>query len=375
MTHIFIILLLKSTEIRNGAHVFLPVVRRLNESELRSGASSAITVHPETNQIQAQLKDKTFNFDKVIAESAEQADVYASVSGLTTKFLEGFNATILAYGQTGAGKTFTMGSNFSPKDDPRGNGIIPRLVEDVLAQIETLSAANRCVLTFSYLEIYNEHIKDLLCRGEPPAKGYQLQKDDHGNYVVAGCTEVVVSSLEDVAKCLEHGARLRSTASTQMNAHSSRSHAVITLRLEQEPLAAVEESEEPLTAEEDAPAMKKSSLFRLVDLAGSERAKKTGAEGDRLREANSINQSLSTLGKCIMALAGKEKHIPYRDSKLTQLLMNSLGGNSATLMIACVSPADTNFEETLQTLRSAPCAHAFIINQSCLLFGACATKL
>ncbi len=103
-------------------------------------------------------------------------------------------------------------------------------------------------------------------------------------------------------------------------------------------------------------AMKKSSMFRLVDLAGSERTKKTGAEGDRLREATNINKSLSTLGKCIMALAEKEGHVPYRDSKLTHLLMSSLGGNSATLMIACVSPADTNFDESLQTLRYAASA-------------------
>lgn len=125
--------------------------------------------------------------------------------------------------------------------------------------------------------------------------------------------------------------------------------------------------------------MKKSSLFRLVDLAGSERAKKTGAEGDRLREANNINQSLSTLGKCIMALAAKEKHIPFRDSKLTQLLMNSLGGNSATLMIACVSPADTNFEETLQTLRcvfcvcvACVCVHVFVC---CMCLCVCVLEL
>jgi hypothetical protein len=336
---------------------------RLNDSELRSGASHAITVHPETNQIQAQLKDKTFNFDRVIPEDADQSDVYAAVQSLGTKFLEGFNATILAYGQTGAGKTYTMGSNFSTREESTENGIIPRLVEDILANIEGMSATTSCRLSISYLEIYNEHIKDLLLRGEAPAKGYQLQKDEHGNYVVAGLTEVAVSSLDDVAKCLEHGARLRSTASTQMNAHSSRSHAVITLRLDQEPLGLSDDSEvgtadaagdAPNTGDAEGPtALKKTSLFRLVDLAGSERAKKTGAEGDRLREANNINQSLSTLGKCITALAAKERHIPFRDSKLTQLLMNSLGGNSATLMIACVSPADTNFEETLQTLRYA----------------------
>lgn len=324
---------------------------------MRAGASTAITVHPETNQIQAELRDKTFNFDKVIPEDADQADVYTAVQPLTEKFLDGFNATILAYGQTGSGKTYTMGSSFTGTEDERTHGIIPRLVSDVLELIATIPPSTKCTLSMSYLEIYNEHIRDLLCVGEPPAKGYQLQKDEHGNYVVAGLTETVVASVQQVAECMEFGARQRSTAATNMNAHSSRSHAVISLKLLQEPVvpdgsaSAASGGGDDVLTDTNAPSMKKMSLFRLVDLAGSERAKKTGAEGDRLREANNINQSLSTLGKCIMALASKEKHIPFRDSKLTQLLMNSLGGNSATLMIACVSPADTNFEETVQTLR------------------------
>jgi hypothetical protein len=250
-------------------------------------------------------------------------------------------------------------------------GIIPRVVEEIFSMVSDRGSdgSTLCSVSVSYLEIYNEHIKDLLLTGDPPAKGYTMQKDEHGNYVVNGLTHVAVRSLRDVAHCLELGSRMRSTAATNMNAHSSRSHAVFTIRLDQEPVdagfvgasggddavpvgGAASGATAAVGMDTDTPVLlKKTSLFRLVDLAGSERAKKTGAEGDRLKEATNINQSLTTLGNCIMALATKSKHVPYRNSKLTQLLMNSLGGNSATLMVACVSPADTNFEETLQTLR------------------------
>jgi len=287
-----------------------------------------------------------------------------------------------------------MGTTFDPAEAADRVGVIPRVLEDVFSGVQ--SAAESGVWTHrleaSYLEIYNEHVRDLLIPegAQPPRRGYHMHRDEFGNYDVLGVTAVPMTSLGDLAELLERGASRRATAATNMNATSSRSHAVFTVRLEQIPRTpggtgagmghgGLEGEGEGGTC--DGPStpqgkvsmsvtggvsgdlmdassdgLRKVSVFRLVDLAGSERAKKTGAEGDRLREANNINQSLSTLGRCITALASRAKHVPFRNSKLTQLLSNSLGGNSATLMIACVSPADSSFEETLNTLRYADTA-------------------
>ena len=269
-----------------------------------------------------------------------------------SQFLEGYNATILAYGQTGSGKTYTMGTSFTASDQPENLGIIPRLLEEVLDQVEELKEQYpnmRFSLSASYLEIYNEHIRDLLAPSEEhdTRKTYMMTADEFGNYNPKGLTEQPITQVDHLADYLAQGAQRRTTAATNMNDVSSRSHAVFTLKLDQTPVNKSDNSEESIG---------KTSLFRLVDLAGSERSKKSGAEGDRLREANNINKSLTTLGMCINKLASKEKHIPYRSSKLTHLLQNSLGGNSSTLMIACVSPSDLSFEETMLTLRYADTA-------------------
>jgi len=292
-----------------------------------------------------------------------------SVQPLVQSFLGGFNSSILAYGQTGSGKTYTMGSNFTERSgDGETLGVIPRVVEEVLAALDEQAGDTESTLQISFLEVYNEQVRDLLRPTDTaePRKGYQFHKDAFGNYDVRGLTHIPITDLDGLAGVLSLGASRRTTAATQMNATSSRSHAVFTMRLEQTPLAPAEagasasssddaeECEEDAAAEAGAPmGVKRVSLFRLVDLAGSERSKKTKAEGERLREAGNINQSLSTLGRCISALATKAKHVPFRQSKLTQLLSNSLGGNSATLMIACVSPADSNFDETCITLKYA----------------------
>ncbi|CAE7270567.1 kif4, partial [Symbiodinium sp. KB8] len=339
----------------------------------------------ETNQIEAGKKH--FTFDGVFGPESTQEDVYSrSVQPLVHSFLSGLNSSILAYGQTGAGKTYTMGSNFTEhttaSEAARTLGVIPRVVEEVLDAIASQRGESLCSLEVSFLEVYNEQVRDLLRPADvpEPKKGYQFQKDDFGNYDVRGLTHVPLDSLEALARVLKLGASRRTTASTQMNATSSRSHAIFSMRLEQTPIGAEDDGSvgAPHTeaggaaaaaaagapaagsdAEDAAPALmeatgvKRVSVFRLVDLAGSERSKKTKAEGDRLREANNINQSLVTLGRCITALASRAKHVPFRQSKLTQLLSNSLGGNSATLMVACVSPADSNFEETCMTLSYA----------------------
>lgn len=287
--------------------------------------------------------------------------------------MEGYNATVLAYGQTGSGKTYTMGTAYAGASDETPVGIVPRVLEEVLQAAAEKEASMACTVTMSYLEIYNEQVRDLLWKGGDAEPRHMLYKDAFGNYEVKGLTDVPVTSLDELSAALTSGAQRRTTASTAMNAVSSRSHAIITLKLVQRPMAKGAHAASPGSpaavgdaelAEgggcdegEDLDAhVVKTSLFRLVDLAGSERSKKTGAEGTRLREANNINQSLTTLGLCITALASRARHIPFRNSKLTQLLTNSLGGNSATTMIACVSPADSNYEETLLTLRYADAA-------------------
>jgi kinesin family protein 4/21/27 len=287
--------------------------------------------------------------------------------------MEGYNATVLAYGQTGSGKTYTMGTAYTGSGDVCPMGVVPRVVEDAFDAIAEKATGTQCVLSMTYLEIYNEQVRDLLREGSGAEPRHMFYKDEFGNYEVKGLTELPLGSMEDLCCALTEGARRRTTASTQMNAVSSRSHAVITLKLVQRPTQVQLQEAEAVasapttpckaTACEDATcddieedSVIKTSLFRLVDLAGSERAKKTGAEGDRLREANNINQSLTTLGLCITALAGKARHVPFRNSKLTQLLTNSLGGNSSTCMLACVSPADSNYEETMLTLRYADAA-------------------
>lgn len=290
--------------------------------------------------------------------------------------MEGYNATVLAYGQTGSGKTYTMGTAFAGNGDACPMGVVPRVLEDAFEAISEKASNTHCTLTMTYLEIYNEHVHDLLHEGSGSEPRHMFYKDDFGNYEVKGLTETPLQDLSDLCSALTAGARRRTTASTQMNAVSSRSHAVITLKLVQRPASGEEAppaspadsaaAGAPSTPTKDTAgeddegdmqdSVVRTSLFRLVDLAGSERAKKTGAEGDRLREANNINQSLTTLGLCITALATKARHVPFRNSKLTQLLTNSLGGNSSTCMIACVSPADSNYEETMLTLRYADAA-------------------
>lgn len=257
--------------------------------------------------------------------------------------LEGFNATIFAYGQTGCGKSFTM-SNPTPPDGvlkSAQRGIISRAFEHIFEAI-SVTTESRFLALVSYLEIYNENIRDLLSnnRGNLP-----LKETAEGGILVQNLSQHPVHNAEDCEKLLEVGNNNRAVAGTNMNATSSRSHSIFSICVEQ-------------VAQEGSDELELLSLKRgklnLVDLAGSERQTKTGATGDRLKEATKINLSLSALGNVISALVdGKTKHIPYRDSKLTRLLQDSLGGNTKTLMIACISPAASNYDETLSTLRYA----------------------
>ncbi len=224
--------------------------------------------------------------------------------------------------------------------DDSNRGIVPNAFTHIFGNISSFGKERRYLLRCSYLEIYNEGIHDLL--DYSPDKKLELKEDPQKSVYVKGLTTVIVHSVPDIKKTMDNGAANRHTAETMMNKESSRSHSLFTIHIE--------------TAETrpDGSELLRAGKLNLVDLAGSERQSKTQAEGMRLKEATKINLSLSALGNVISALAdGKSSHVPYRDSKLTRLLQDSLGGNTKTVMIACVSPADYNYEETLSTLRYA----------------------
>lgn len=302
------------------------------------------------------VEEKSFIFDNSFWSHntrdryyAHQEDVY---NCLGEEFLdhnfEGYHTCIFAYGQTGSGKSYTM---MGTPDQP---GLIPRTCEDLFQRIEAAQEETPNIsyhVRASYFEVYNEHVRDLLVPVIPNQPPYYLkirESPTEGPYV-KDLTEVPVRSLNEILRYMKTGDASRTTASTKMNDTSSRSHAVFTIMLKQ----IHHDMETDETTE-------RSSRIRLVDLAGSERAKSTEATGARLREGSNINKSLTTLGRVIAALAdpkaqrpGKRHRdvVPYRDSILTWLLKDSLGGNSKTAMIACIAPSD--YEETLSTLRYA----------------------
>lgn len=245
-------------------------------------------------------------------------------ASLTTNYL------IAAYGQTGTGKTFTMEGT---RESAEQKGIIPRAFEQIWSHINRTQNMNFLVAV-SYLEIYMEEIRDLL---KPGNNHLELRERENGIYV-PNLHSVLCKSVEDMLKVMHIGNKNRTTGFTNMNEHSSRSHAVFLIKIEM--------------CEMDSTAIKVGCL-NLVDLAGSERQSKTGATAERLKEASKINRALSSLGNVISALAEKSPHVPYRDSKLTRLLQDSLGGNSKTIMIANIGPSEYNYNETLTTLRYA----------------------
>jgi hypothetical protein len=240
---------------------------------------------------------------------------------------------------SGCGKSFTMqGPTQNPTPDMRG--VIPNSFSHIFEQVKA-STDVEYLIRCSYLEIYNEEVKDLLGNQKVPTK-CELKEDPQKGVFVKGLTDVVVETEDQLMAMLDKGLSVRTTASTQMNAESSRSHSIFSV--------VVEMSTKDLASGKD---LIRAGKLNLVDLAGSERQKKTGATGNLLKEGSKINLSLSALGNVISALSEKSKHIPYRDSKLTRLLQDSLGGNTKTLMVAAISPADYNFDETMSTLRYA----------------------
>eukprot|EP00794_Sanderia_malayensis_P016767 gene16767-18461_t len=272
-------------------------------------------------------KDKSFTYDYVFDTGSHQDEIYSDIaSGLIEGCFDGYNATILAYGQTGSGKTYTMGTAF---DVSSSHG--PE-------------------------QLYNEDIIDLIDIESKGKKVIKIHEDSNGVIYTTGVVMRTASSEKDIMKLLEDGALSRTTASTNMNATSSRSHAIFTVHLKHHRMVKVDESSEDNENQSGEEFETLTAKFNFVDLAGSERLKRTGATGDRAKEGISINQGLLSLGNVISALGDSTKrgcHVPYRDSKLTRLLQDSLGGNSRTVMIACVSPSDRDFMETLNTLKYA----------------------
>ncbi|XP_051003454.1 kinesin-like protein KIF14 [Acomys russatus] len=347
-----------------NSHVTVAVrVRPFSKREKTEKASQVvftngeeITVeHPDMKQMYSFTYDISFwSFDERHPGYASQTTVYEALAApLLQRAFEGYNTCLFAYGQTGSGKSYTMmGLNEEP-------GIIPRFCEDLFAQVAKKQAPEVSYhLEMSFFEVYNEKIHDLLvCKGENGQRKQPLRVREHpvsGPYVEA-LSMNVVSSYSDIQSWLELGNKQRATAATGMNDKSSRSHSVFTLVMTQTKTEFVEgeEHEHRIT-----------SRINLIDLAGSERCSTAHTSGERLKEGVSINKSLLTLGKVISALSeqasGKRVFIPYRESVLTWLLKESLGGNSKTAMIATVSPAASNIEETLSTLRYATQARLIV---------------
>ncbi|GLE01271.1 hypothetical protein PINS_up010101 [Pythium insidiosum] len=287
---------------------------------------------------------KQFTFDFAYASDATQQRVYDDVARpIVDQALQGYNGTIFAYGQTGSGKTHTM---MGSGDD---EGIVPRMNSDLFARLADVTSDTKYLVTVSFLEIYNEVIKDLL---HPSDKLLKIREHPDLGIYVEQLAELVVKEPADVSRLLAQGNKVRQVAATQMNERSSRSHSCFTLKIASKTRQSLGDGVEKETA--------MSAKINLVDLAGSERASKTGATGDRLKEGAAINKSLSALGNVITMLADSKRkaHVPYRDSKLTRLLQESLGGNSLTVMVAAISPADDNYDESLGTLQYANRAKA-----------------
>ena len=284
-----------------------------------------------------------FTFDEVFDIGTSQEEVFnVSAKPAVNSVLEGYNSTIFAYGQTGTGKTFTMeGFTYNNMDNSRG--IIPRTIESIFSYIESNSNKNtKFIIRAAYLQIYNEMISDLL-KPENTNKNLSIREDKQKGLYVDNLSEWAVRGPSDIYTLLERGATCREVSNTFMNDVSSRSHAVFMITVEQ------------LISAKSGKQITKIGKLNLVDLAGSERTRITGTTGKQLKESIKINKSLSALGNVINALTDtkERKHIPYRDSKLTRLLEDSLGGNCKTTMIATISPAHCSFNESLSTLNFA----------------------
>ncbi|GAB7361756.1 hypothetical protein MBLNU230_g1802t1 [Neophaeotheca triangularis] len=356
-------------------------------------------------QVQSTQGKKLFVFDRVFDETTTQDGIWDYLSESVTSFVQGYNVSILAYGQSGAGKSYTMGtSGPEEQSDSQVMGVVPRAAQALFEKLNGSGAAGGSMrqsgiqtpkrysthtlptlnnlakqanadknwtLKATYVEIYNENLRDLLVDESVPEAdraSVSIREDTKGRILLTGLTQVDINSADDMLHALNFGSTIRQTDATAINARSSRSHAVFSLNLVQKKTETaggtpkrdkrVSAPLEPMSPGENVVTI--DSKLNFVDLAGSERLKNTGATGDRAKEGISINAGLASLGKVISQLSSKggQKHISYRDSRLTRLLQDSLGGNAITFMMACVTPAAFHLNETLNTVTYAQRARA-----------------
>jgi len=280
-----------------------------------------------------------FEFDRVFGPNSSQSEVFTEISQLVQSALDGYNVCVFAYGQTGSGKTFTMEGGPAIEDDESQCGMIPRTIRQIFEVQKKLKEKSwEYKLHASFLEIYNEEIRDLLVNDSNLKYDIKMSDSKGTDIHVTNLKVEEVTSESQISSMIKRARKNRAWAKTMCNERSSRSHSVFMLRIEGHNTATTETC---------------CGTLNLVDLAGSERVKDSGSEGMRLTEAQAINKSLSNLGNVIMALAQKNSHVPYRNSKLTHLLQNCLGGNSKTLMFVNISPKEECFGETLNSLRFA----------------------
>lgn len=336
------------------------VVRPLIDLEKQKKAKDIVTIEaPGTVKLPSTADSgeaQTFLYDRAyqLNSKEEGRRLFSElVQPLLAQFLRGFNSTVFAYGQTGSGKTYTMGTGAGLKDlagTKEPNGVIPRAVKAVFSSVQEAMKEYDIAIHVTFVEIYNDEIRDLLVHTEGSsvaAPAIAVRESPVKGVYLDGIRELDVKTEADVAQLLEQGNSQRAVASHNLNETSSRSHAIFTISLDQR--------RKPSAPAVGAKLQLLRSKLHLVDLAGSERQKDTGASGQQLTEGININKGLLALGNVISALteSKERRHIPYRDSKLTRILQDSLGGTSETLMVACVSPADYNAAQTVSTLKYA----------------------
>jgi len=315
---------------------------------LRNGESSEAVLSVPKNKTDVDIlhesfekadpSKRKFQFDHVFSPQSSQQEVFDEVSQVVQSAFDGYRVCLFAYGQTGSGKTHTMLGG--DKSDPSQFGVIPRSVQLIFEEADRLKAFDWTFkLTASFLEIYNETIRDLLCSDSEPKQHHIKLVDNKSQEIyVTDLTVEEVKTPDQVKKLIARSMINRATAATNMNERSSRSHSVFSLTIE---------------GRNELSGQNMKGILNLIDLAGSERLNSSGSKGERLRETQHINKSLSALGDVIAALANRDKHVPYRNSKLTHLLQNSLGGDCKTLMFVNLSPTESCFQESLCSLRFA----------------------
>ncbi|XP_074292768.1 kinesin-like protein KIN-1 [Silene latifolia] len=315
--------------------------RPLSSSEIKDHGTS-VSIHriddDSFNFKDEKDGDLTFNFDKVFYDDSAQASVYEFLAlPIVQDAINAINGTIITYGQTGAGKTYSMeGPGIETTDDMK-KGLVPRVIEGIFEMINSSQEATTYSVKLSMVEIYMEKVRDLL---DLSKDNIQIKENKSQGILLSGVTEIPVLEAADALQILSSGIANRAVGETQMNVASSRSHCIYIL-----------------TVQQDLPSDKRTKMGKLilVDLAGSEKVGKTGAEGRLLEEAKTINKSLTALGKVVNALTcssqNKLNHIPYRDSKLTRMLQDALGGSCRMALLCCCSPSSSNASETLSTLR------------------------